>query len=113
MTNKEACILAHKIRRETGCTLAEAFKQAYHPVVPAERVYSLRRAVWYNPTVRHSSSVLDNKGNTRKFTLEEAKAYAAEYFAEYPEDKYVPGRTSRISYFKIYKGKEYIETLTR
>lgn len=29
LTSKEACTLAHKIRRETGCSLAEAFKQAY------------------------------------------------------------------------------------
>ena len=29
MDNKTACTLAHKIRRETGCTLAEAFKAVY------------------------------------------------------------------------------------
>ena len=29
INSKEACTLAHKIRRETGCSLAEAFKQAY------------------------------------------------------------------------------------
>lgn len=29
ITSKEACILAHKIRKETGCSLAEAFKAAY------------------------------------------------------------------------------------
>lgn len=29
LTSKEACTLAHQIRRETGCSLAEAFKQAY------------------------------------------------------------------------------------
>ena len=35
---KEACTLAHQIRRETGCSLAEAFKAAYNrntvPAVP-------------------------------------------------------------------------------
>lgn len=30
ITSKEACTLAHKIRRETGCSLAEAFKMAYN-----------------------------------------------------------------------------------
>lgn len=29
LSSKEACTLAHKIRRETGCSLAEAFKKAY------------------------------------------------------------------------------------
>lgn len=29
ITSKEACTIAHKIRRETGCSLAEAFKAAY------------------------------------------------------------------------------------
>ena len=29
ITSKEACILAHQIRRETGCSLADAFKAAY------------------------------------------------------------------------------------
>lgn len=29
ITSKEACSIAHKIRRETGCSLAEAFKAAY------------------------------------------------------------------------------------
>ena len=28
-TQKAVCLLAHKIRRETGCSLAEAFKKAY------------------------------------------------------------------------------------
>lgn len=30
ISSKEACILAHQIRRETGCSLAEAFKMAYN-----------------------------------------------------------------------------------
>ena len=38
LTSKEACTLAHKIRRETGCSLSEAFKAAYNtssaPVAP-------------------------------------------------------------------------------
>lgn len=38
LTSKEACTLAHQIRRETGCSLAEAFKAAYNrntvPAVP-------------------------------------------------------------------------------
>ena len=29
ITSKEACTLAHKIRRETGCSLAEAFKPLF------------------------------------------------------------------------------------
>ena len=29
LSSKEACTLAHQIRRETGCSLAEAFKAAY------------------------------------------------------------------------------------
>lgn len=29
ITSKEACTIAHKIRRETGCSLADAFKAAY------------------------------------------------------------------------------------
>ena len=29
ITSKQACTLAHQIRRETGCSLAEAFKAAY------------------------------------------------------------------------------------
>ena len=29
ITSKQACIIAHQIRRETGCSLAEAFKAAY------------------------------------------------------------------------------------
>ena len=29
ITPKQACIIAHQIRRETGCSLAEAFKAAY------------------------------------------------------------------------------------
>lgn len=35
LTSKEACTLAHKIRRETGCSLTEAFKQAYSSNKPA------------------------------------------------------------------------------
>ena len=38
ISSKEACTLAHQIRRETGCSLAEAFKAAYNrntaPVAP-------------------------------------------------------------------------------
>lgn len=34
LTSKEACTLAHQIRRETGCSLAEAFKQAYSSRTP-------------------------------------------------------------------------------
>ena len=30
LSSKEACTLAHQIRRETGCSLAEAFKAAYN-----------------------------------------------------------------------------------
>lgn len=30
ISSKEACTLAHQIRRETGCSLAEAFKMAYN-----------------------------------------------------------------------------------
>jgi len=30
ISSKEACTLAHQIRRETGCSLAEAFKAAYN-----------------------------------------------------------------------------------
>ena len=30
LSSKEACTLAHKIRRETGCSLADAFKMAYN-----------------------------------------------------------------------------------
>lgn len=29
ITSKQACTIAHKIRRETGCSLADAFKAAY------------------------------------------------------------------------------------
>ena len=36
LSSKEACTLAHKIRRETGCSLSEAFKAVYSntPVAP-------------------------------------------------------------------------------
>ena len=38
LSSKEACTIAHQIRRETGCSLAEAFKAAYSrnttPVAP-------------------------------------------------------------------------------
>ena len=36
ITSKEACILAHQIRRETGCSLADAFKMAYNGHTKAE-----------------------------------------------------------------------------
>ena len=29
ITSKQACTIAHQIRRETGCSLADAFKAAY------------------------------------------------------------------------------------
>lgn len=42
LTSKEACTLAHKIRRETGCSLAEAFKKAYssNPTTSAPMFYT-------------------------------------------------------------------------
>lgn len=42
LSSKEACTLAHKIRRETGCSLAEAFKQAYssNPTASAPLFYT-------------------------------------------------------------------------
>ena len=39
INSKEACTLAHKIRRETGCSLAEAFKQAYSGTPTAAPTY--------------------------------------------------------------------------
>ena len=37
ISSKEACTLAHQIRRETGCSLAEAFKAAYnHNTAPVD-----------------------------------------------------------------------------
>ncbi len=34
ISSKTACTLAHEIRRNTGCSLAEAFKAAYTGKVP-------------------------------------------------------------------------------
>ena len=41
LTSKEACTLAHKIRKETGCSLAEAFKKAYNTAAPAPTYYTM------------------------------------------------------------------------
>lgn len=36
ISSKEACTLAHQIRRETGCSLAEAFRAAYNSTSPVD-----------------------------------------------------------------------------
>ena len=39
MDNKTACSLAHEIRNNTGCSLAEAFKAAYAGTTPTQKTH--------------------------------------------------------------------------